>query len=130
MNVVVNIFDRAARPRLVTPAIGAEGDLCDRSFEGECDVDYILRKYGAAGDGAARFGVTGDFSQVPSDLVDLHNHLADIASQMRDGETVEEFVARIAAADKPVDDKPADDKPADDKPADDKPAESPSDKKE
>ena len=73
MNIVVNIFDRAARPRLVTPAIGAEGDLCDRSFEGECDVDYILRKYGAAGDGAARFGVTGDFSQIPNDLVDLHN---------------------------------------------------------
>ncbi len=125
MHIVVNVFDRSARPRLVTPAIGAEGDLCDRSFEGECDVDYILRKYGAAGDGAARFGVTGDFSQIPSDLVDLHNHIADIAAQMRDGETVEEFVARIAAADKPADDKPADDKPADDKPAD-----PPADKKE
>ena len=124
MNIVVNIFDRAARPRLVTPAIGAEGDLCDRSFEGECDVDYILRKYGAAGDGAARFGVTGDFSQIPNDLVDLHNHLADIASHMRDGETVEEFVSRIAASDKPADDKPADDKPAE------PPVEPPADKKE
>ncbi len=128
MSIVVNIFDRASRPRLVTPAIGAEGDLCDRSFEGECDVDYILRKYGAAGDGAARFGVTGDFSQIPGDLVDLHNHIADIAAQMHDGETVEEFVARIAAADK-SDDKPADDKPAGDKPVD-PPAAPPADQKE
>lgn len=99
--VVVNIFDRFARPLIDTPRIGAEGDMCDRSFEGECDVDFILRKYGAAGDGAARFGVTGDYSQIPSDLVDLHNHMADIAAQMHAGESVDDFIARIAAADKP-----------------------------
>ena len=123
--VVVNIFDRYARPLADTPRIGSEGDLCDRSFEGECDVDYILRKYGAAGDGAARFGVIGDFSQIPSDLVDLHNHIADIAAQMRDGETVEEFVARIAAADKPAE--PVAEPPAEPPVA---PADPPSDKKE
>lgn len=109
--VVVNIFNRCARPLTDTPRIGAEGDMCDRSFEGECDVDFILRKYGSAGDGAARFGVTGDFSQIPSDLVDLHNHMSDIAAQMRKGESVDEFIARIAAAEKPAD-KPAD-KPVD-----------------
>lgn len=126
MGIVVNIFDRSSRPRLVTPDIGSEGDLCDRSFEGECDVDYILRKYGAAGDGAARFGVTGDFSQIPNDLVDLHNHIADIAAAMRDGETVEDFVARIASADNPSE--PPSEPPS--VPPAEPPAEPPADKKE
>lgn len=115
MTCVVNIFTRFARPLADTPHIGEEGDMCDRTFEGECDIDFILRKYGSAGDGAARFGVTGDFSTIPSDLVDLHNHMADIKSMMRSGESVEDFISRLASEKKEESEPTVVEPPVDDK---------------
>lgn len=93
---IVNYFNRCCHPVLVTPALGSEGDKCDRTFEGECDVDFILRKYGTLGDSSARFGVYGDFSNLPSDLVDLRNYTERIRGMMLDGETIDDFIARLS----------------------------------
>lgn len=70
---------------LVTPAIGAVGDMCDRSCEQECDIDFVLRKYGDAVS-LQRWtnGGLDDFSDVPDDPVDriawIKSH-ADMAEQ-------------------------------------------------
>lgn len=94
---IVNYYTRCCHPVLVTPPLGSEGDKCDRTFEGECDVDFILRKYGTLGDSSARFGVYGDFSNLPSDLVDLRNYTERIRGLMRDGESIDDFIARLSA---------------------------------
>lgn len=96
MMKIVNYFNRCCHPVLVTPALGSEGDKCDRTFEGECDVDFILRKYGTLGDSSARFGVYGDFSNLPTDLVDLRNYTERIRDMMQDGETIDDFIARLS----------------------------------
>lgn len=93
---IVNYFNRCCHPVLVTPALGSEGDKCDRTFEGECDVDFILRKYGTLGDSSARFGVYGDFSNLPTDLVDLRNYTERIRDMMHDGETIDDFIDRLS----------------------------------
>ena len=83
----MHIIIRGQSPviELVTPAIGAIGDMCDRSCEQECDIDFVLRKYGDAVS-LQRWtnGGLDDFSDVPEDPVDriawIKSH-ADMAEQ-------------------------------------------------
>lgn len=83
----MHIIIRGQSPviELVTPAIGAIGDMCDRSCEQECDIDFVLRKYGDAVS-LQRWtnGGLDDFSDVPDDPVDriawIKSH-ADMAEQ-------------------------------------------------
>ena len=56
---------------LVTPAIGSVGDKTDRSLAEECDIDFILHKYGdAISSPRWQSGVIDDFSDVPEDPVE------------------------------------------------------------
>lgn len=56
---------------LKTPAIGSVGDKTDRSLAEECDIDFILHKYGDAIAGQRwKAGEVDDFSDVPDDPVD------------------------------------------------------------
>ena len=81
---------------LVTPAIGAVGDMCDRSCEQECDIDFVLRKYGDAVS-LQRWtnGGIDDFSDVPDDPVDRiawiksHAEMAEQAGIGTRGEIVD-----------------------------------------
>ena len=81
---------------LVTPAIGAVGDMCDRSCEQECDIDFVLRKYGDAVS-LQRWtnGGLDDFSDVPDDPVDRiawiksHAEMAEQAGIGTRGEIVD-----------------------------------------
>lgn len=81
---------------LVTPAIGAVGDMCDRSCEQECDIDFVLRKYGDAVS-LQRWtnGGIDDFSDVPEDPVDRiawiksHAEMAEQAGIGTRGEIVD-----------------------------------------
>lgn len=94
----MHIIIRGQSPviELVTPAIGAVGDMCDRSCEQECDIDFVLRKYGDAVS-LQRWtnGGLDDFSDVPDDPVDRiawiksHAEMAEQAGIGTRGEIVD-----------------------------------------
>ena len=94
----MHIIIRGQSPviELVTPAIGAVGDMCDRSCEQECDIDFVLRKYGDAVS-LQRWtnGGLDDFSDVPEDPVDRidwikrHAEMAEQAGIGTRGEIVD-----------------------------------------
>ena len=94
----MHIIIRGQSPviELVTPAIGAVGDMCDRSCEQECDIDFVLRKYGDAVS-LQRWtnGGIDDFSDVPDDPVDRiawiksHAEMAEQAGIGTRGEIVD-----------------------------------------
>lgn len=117
----MHIIIRGQSPvvELVTPAIGAIGDMCDRSCEQECDIDFVLRKYGDAVS-LQRWtnGGLDDYSDVPEDPVERiqwikdHVELAEQAGIGTRGEIIDadKFNAFFGLSDSKTKIKTAEDK--------------------
>lgn len=64
-------YSDSVRITIITPSIGEKGDMTDRSFAGDCDVDAILRKYGTINYNRFTSADCADVSDIPADRLEF-----------------------------------------------------------
>lgn len=118
-------YDDSVRITIITPSLGDKGDMTDRSFAGDCDVDAILRKYGTQCYTRFTSADCADVSELPADRLEMEVMMENVRAAHKEygGDMdINDWVASLFKK-KEDDSKPADPKPADPKPADPKPDE-------
>lgn len=67
-------------PTLTTPALGEDGDRCDRTRENECRVDTLLRKYGEIL--PPNYHEDIDLTDFPDDPIDRMKYVKDLKDRL------------------------------------------------
>lgn len=118
-------YAASERITIITPSIGAKGDMTDRSFAGDCDVDAILRKYGTINYKRFTSADCADVSELPADRLDMEimiQNVRDAHKEFGGDMDIDEWVASLFnKKDAPVEEpKPVEPKPVEPKPVEKK----------
>lgn len=105
---------------ITTPGIGEKGDMTDRTFAGDCDVDAILRKYGTVNYQRFTSADCADVSELPADRLEMEVMMENVRAAHKEfgGDmNINDWVASLfAKKEEPVNHKPDEPKPDEPKP--------------
>lgn len=121
MIVIKRRYDSSERVIISTPFLGEDGDMTDRSFAGDCDVDAILRKYGTVNYNRFTSSDCADVSELPRDRLEMEIMMENVRAAHKEYGGDVDINTWLSSLFEPVDDKPVEDKPVEDKPVVDKP---------
>lgn len=96
---------------ITTPGIGEKGDMADRTFAGDCDVDAILRKYGTVNYQRFTSADCADVSELPADRLEMEAMMENVRAAHKEFGGDMDIHEWVASLFKKPDEKPVDPKP-------------------
>lgn len=108
---------------ITTPGIGEKGDMTDRSFAGDCDVDAILRKYGTVNYKRFTSADCADVSELPADRLEMEVMMENVRAAHKEFGGEMDINDWVASLFKKKDPEPVEPELVEPKPVDPKPVE-------